>query len=662
MMLARRTAVVVALLAFSALLAPAAHSRLSAQSPAPRTTDNTLRLARIFGSGMVLQRDQPLTIWGWAAPRAEVAVSLRGTSRRSVADATGAWRVTMPATAAGGPFTLGVRSGVQRLEIGDVLVGDVWIASGQSNMEWSLASALGGREEIARANDQRIRHFKVPVASSPDPRADLERGAWLPAAPALAGDFSAVGYFFAKRLRQSVDVPIGILNSSWGGSAIETWMSRTASGLSDGEWSAIQRREAAQLQTLREALRARIGSLPTADAGLTATAAPWADPALDDASWAEINVPAYWEPQDYDGMDGIAWYRVVVQLTDAERRSGATLSMAAIDDDDITWMNGVEIGRTRGYNVARGYRIPESALRTGRNVLVVRVADGAGGGGINGATTLTLGDGTVRSLAGKWKFRVGQLSFASDAQRSNQTPTVAYNAMIAPLLPFAVKGVIWYQGESNANNVAQAVAYRRQFRTLIASWRREWSSGRAPMPFLWVQLPNYGAPDSILPPAAPWATHRESMAAALSMPATGQAITIDIGDPSDIHPRNKHDVGDRLARVALAKVYGQRIISSGPTYRAHQIRGRRVMVSFDHTDGGLVSRAPDGRSIGAFAVAGSDGQFVRAQARIVGNAVEVWSDEVRSPVAVRYAWSNSPVGATLYNGERLPAAPFRTDR
>jgi sialate O-acetylesterase len=322
----------------------------------------------------------------------------------------------------------------------------------------------------------------------------------------------------------------------------------------------------------------------------------------------------------------------------------------------------MEVGRTAGYAVPRRYRVPAAALHIGRNVLTVRVSDGGGGGGIAGAVTLRSGDGTTIPFAGPWKFRVGQVSFAPDGQRINKLPAVSYNAMIAPLLPFAIKGVIWYQGESNANDVAQATAYRAQFDRLIRSWRHDWRASDERFPFLWVQLPNFGRTDTVppAPAAAAWAAQRESMDAALALPNTGRAVTIDVGEADDIHPRDKQDVGDRLARVALAVAYGRPVVASGPTYRSHEVRGGRVLVSFDHVASGLLARGGDGITVGAFDIAGPDRRFVRASARIVGGGVEVWSDAVGDPRAIRYAWANNPPGPLLYNRDGLPAAPFRT--
>jgi sialate O-acetylesterase len=459
-----------------------------------------------------------------------------------------------------------------------------------------------------------------------------------------------------------VNVPIALLHTSWGGSNIETWLSQKASGMSQDEWTQLMAADRARADSLRAALRVKIGGLPTADSGLLNGVASWAEPGLDESSWAELTVPGLWEQRGYDGLDGVAWYRSAVTLSSAQAMGPARLSLGPIDDNEITWVNGVEVGRTTGYSVPRLYDIPGSLLRPGRNVIAVRVSDGGGGGGIYGSPErvyLETGGNRV-SLTGAWKFRVARVDVLPDGQRINKIPTVLHNAMLHPLQRVPIKGVLWYQGESNANNNQQATAYRGQFETLIRSWRSEWSGG-GDFPFLWVQLPGFNKPDSVPPLTSTWATHRESMNANLALPNTGQAIAIDLGDADDIHPRNKVDVGARLARIALRLVYGKAVVSSGPTYRRHVIRDAQVIVEFDNVAGGLVSRGSDGR-VGGFAIAGDDGKLVWADARIDGNRVIVWSDRVPNPATVRYAWSNNPSTASLYNRDGLPAAPFRTDK
>ncbi|HKH93370.1 MAG TPA: sialate O-acetylesterase [Gemmatimonadaceae bacterium] len=631
-----------------------------ATAAAQGDTTQSLRLPRIFGDAMVLQRQTGLPVWGWSAPRQTVSVTLAGATRRATADASGSWRVTLPPQGPGGPYQLVVRAGSDSILIRDVLIGDVWVASGQSNMEWPLATTNDAASVIASTHDPRIRHFKVPTSFAQRPERDLAGGQWSAADRQHVGSFSAVAYYFARDLRKSIDVPIGIINTTWGGSRIETWMSRAALGMDSARWAAVWREEESAQRRFAENLRAKIGDVPKTDPGLVDGRAVWADPALDESGWKSIPVPSLWEQAGYDGMDGIAWYRVSFDLTAEEAARGAKLGLAAIDDADVTWVNGVEVGRTNGYNLPRAYDVPASALHAGRNVVAVRVEDTGGGGGIYGdsaAVFLEVG-GARRPLGSGWKFRVGTASMQPDGQHINKVPTVLYNKMVHPLLGFPIKGVIWYQGESNADSAADARKYEALFKTMITSWRREWHAGE--FPFLWVQLANFMAPDSQPPAQSAWAILRDAQSAALALPKTGQAVITDIGDAQDIHPRNKRDVGARLALAARQVAYGQPVEHVGPTHRAHVVRGNEMVLRFDHVGGGLVSRA-NGGAVGGFAIAGSDQRFVWADARIEGNTVIVSSPQVAAPVAVRYAWGNNPTRASLYSREGLPAVPFRTD-
>ena len=624
----------------------------------------TLRLPRLFGDGMVLQRDAPIPVWGWApAPGAAIEVVLGGRSAHATADAEGAWRVEFPALpAGGGPYELTVTAANgERFTARDVLVGDVWVASGQSNMEMAVGASANAAQYIASARDSALRHFTVPESWDETPAANVAGGEWERADPRHVGHFSAVAYHFSRELRQSLGVPVGVIHTSWGGSNVQTWISRQAQGLPEGAAAAALAAERERGNAVRASLRSRIGELPTSDAGLVNGRALWADPALDDASWSTIPVPGLWESAGYADLDGVAWYRTTFTLTADEAARGARLSLGPIDDNDITWVNGVEVGRTNGYNLPRAYQVPAGALRAGANTIAVRVEDGGGGGGIYGppAELFVEAGGARRPLGGSWRFKVAVAQVGTDGQRLNKIPSLLYNRMVYPLLPYPIKGVIWYQGESNANGVEEAAAYRAQFATLITSWRREWRGGAGgDFPFLWVQLPNYGSADAAPPARSTWATLRESQAAALALPNTGQAVAIDVGEAEDIHPKNKHDVGHRLALVALAKVYGRPVASSGPVYRRHAMRpDGRAVVEFDHAVGGLVARG----ALGGFAVAGEDRTFHWAQAQVEGDRVVVWSDRVPRPVAVRYAWANNPTNVNLYNRDGLPAAPFRTD-
>jgi sialate O-acetylesterase len=635
---------------------------LFAASSAAAQGDSTaaLHLPRFFSDGMVMQRQAPLPVWGWSAPRSAVRVTFAGATRRATADARGNWRVSFPARRQGGPHRLVVRAAGDSVVVSDVLIGDVWVASGQSNMEWPLANTRNATEAIAAANDPRIRHFKVPTSFAPNPESDLAGGAWAKADSQHVGSFSAVAYYFARDLRKSVDVPIGIINTTWGGSRVETWMSRAALGLDSARWAAVWREEQDAQRRFAEKLRAKIGDVPPSDPGFVDGRAPWAEPALDESAWQPIKVPSLWEQAGYEGMDAIAWYRVAFELTADEAARGVRLGLGAIDDNDITWVNGVEVGRTNNYSLPRVYDVPARALRAGRNVVAVRVEDTGGGGGIWGdsaAVFLEVG-GAHRKLGDAWKFRVGTASMKPDAQHINKVPTVLYNKMVHPLLGFPIKGVLWYQGESNADSLADARKYDTLFKTMIASWRREWRVGE--FPFLWVQLANFMAPDSQPPAQSAWAILRDAQTAALALPKTGQAVIIDIGEEKDIHPRNKLDVGARLALAARHVAYGQAVEHVGPTHRSHELRGSEMVLRFDHVGGGLTSRGGSS-ALGGFAIAGADRHFVWADARIDGGTVVVSSPQVAAPVAVRYAWGNNPTRASLYSREGLPAVPFRTD-
>lgn len=619
-----------------------------------------LHVSLLFSDGMVIQRQARVPIWGSASPGSTVTVALDANNRSTTANPSGDWRVSFPPMTAGGPHTISIRAGTEHIDVNDVLVGDVWVASGQSNMEFEVASASDAAQAIASANDTRIRQFKVPQSYANEPSAELAGGKWVPADREHVPNFSAVAYFFAQEIRRTADVPIGIINTTWGGSRIEAWMSRPALRLSASQLQLALDRELARQRVALDSLRTRLGELPTVDAGLVDGRAVWADPALDESHWSSIEVPKLWEEAGYADMDGIGWYRTTFTLTAAEVSQRVRLGLGTIDDSDISWVNGVRIGGTeQAYNRPRVYDAPPSALRAGRNVIAVRAEDTGGGGGIYGDPSLLYLEvgGVKRPLNDPWKFRVGVVTVAPDGQRINKVPTVLYNKMVQPLLPYPIKGVIWYQGESNADRLEDAAAYRALFADMITSWRGAWKLGD--FPFIWVQLPNYMATVANPSTTSNWATMRESQASAMRLPNTGQAVVIDIGEAGDIHPKNKHDVGVRLADVARTVAYGQRAERSAPAFRRYTVRGNRITIEFRHA-AGLKTRTP-GAALGGFAIAGSDRHFVWAKAEVVGGKVVAWSDDVPRPVAIRYAWENNPEQANLVNAAGLPAAPFRTD-
>lgn len=614
-----------------------------------------VRLPKLIGDGMVVQRNAVIPVWGWANVGDEITVELAGSRSTVVAGEDSVWEASLPAMDAGGPFTMSISAGAATLEVKNILVGDVWIASGQSNMEFALQDATDADAEIAAATDPEIRHFKVPRSYAWEPEVELAGGEWVVSSPQTAGDFTAVGYFFAQELRKHVDVPIGIINSTWGGSSIQAWMGAAAQGMSDREQRGLEAATEAKKLAMIENLRSKLGALPRKDAGLVDGVAVWADHDLDDSSWDKIPVPGLWEEAGYDGMDGIAWYRTTFALTPAEAAKGARLSLGTIDDSDISWVNGSEVGRmTMAYNQPRLYDVQPSVLRPGVNTLAVRVEDTGGGGGIYGDPALIYLEigGEKRAITGFWKFRPAVVEVRVDNR--HKTPTLLYNRMLRPLFHVPVRGITWYQGETNATE-ADSFRYRDLLKAMVTEWRRGWNDDE--LPFLVVQLPNW-LPVKPQPSESDWAMVRESELKVLDLPKTGLAVTIDVGDAVNLHPPDKKPVGIRLANAARAIAYDQELVYSGPIYRSANVVDGRVVVSFDYVGSGLVAK---GGTLHEFAIAGPDKQFMWANAEIEGDHVVVWHPAIHQPAAVRYAWADNPEHANLYNEEGLPASPFRAD-
>ena len=384
----------------------------------------------------------------------------------------------------------------------------------------------------------------------------------------------------------------------------------------------------------------------------------WGDKSLDMSDWKSMPIPGFWEESVLKGFDGVVWLRKTVDIPAQWQNAKLTLSLDAIDDNDITYYNGVEVGRTEGWNVPRKYSIPATLVKTGKAVILVRASDTGGGGGMYGdPAKLNLSQNADKSisLAGEWQYKIGsnlnELPTALKNWNDPNRPTVLYNAMINPIVPFTIKGAIWYQGESNADKAYQ---YRELFPLMIKDWRKQWNLN---FPFYFVQLANF-TPTSEQPEESNWAELREAQLQTLHLENTGMAVTIDIGEAKDIHPKNKQEVGRRLSVMARADVYGAKIPFSGPIYDSYIVEGNTIRIKFKHADGGL--KTLNGEPLKGFAIAGLDHKFQWAEVRIDGNDVVVSSKEVVNPIAVRYAWATNPV-CNLNNAADLPASPFRTD-
>ncbi|MBC8152445.1 MAG: sialate O-acetylesterase [Bacteroidetes bacterium] len=628
-----------------------------------------VRLPKMFGTGMVLQRRQPIPVWGWADAGEKVTVTLGKQTKMGQADKTRQWRLRLDPMEAGGPYQLIVKGRKNSLRFDDVLLGEVWICSGQSNMEFALAAAKNAPAEIRAAKYPKIRQFLVRKRISTTPETDLN-GEWAVCSPETAPKFTAVGYFFARNLFKELNVPIGLVNTTWGGTHSETWTSREGMAR-DAELAKTVAKLPITDQDVqrdgRERIRRRLvahqnGQLPT-----LADERGWVKPDFDARDWRTLRMPGNWEWAGLPGFDGVVWLRREVDIPhDADLRS-VTFATGASDDIDSTYVNGQLIGTTGKPGEVRRYLIPNGVLKSGCNVITVRLDDAGGAGGLTGGGNQfqLAGNNFDQPLAGDWQYRIARVYPSTYGAGPNTYPTLLYNAMVRPLMPYAIKGVIWYQGESNAD---RAMQYRRSFPLMIRDWREQWArAGQPPgtgktnvtdFPFLFVQLANFGPSDNSH--GSNWAELREAQTLALKLPNTGMAVTCDIGEASDIHPRNKQDVGDRLAAEALRIAYGQNRVSSGPIFEGMTVDGNRIAVAFKNVGGGLVAKDKYGYLKG-FEVAGDDQKFVPARAFIVGNKVLVNASTVTMPIAVRYGWANDNGEVNLYNKEGFPAVPFRTD-
>ncbi|PRY24542.1 sialate O-acetylesterase [Spirosoma oryzae] len=631
------------------------------------TAQAQLRVPSLISDGMVLQRDTPLTIWGWATPGEKITVQLNRKAYKTTTDASGKWQVKLPAMKAGGPFTMDIAGNTQ-LSVKDILIGDVWFCSGQSNMVHQLnIHDVTYANEIATANDPQIRQFWVPTLTSlQGPQQDVPNGQWKKAVGQDVRPFSAVAYFFAKKIHQQYHIPVGIINASVGGTPIEAWISesglKTFSAL---EATVAKNKDTSYVNGLARRQSTMPRPAPPVDLGMTG-ATKWYDPTYVPKGWRPINVPGYWEDQGVKDLNGIVWYRREIDVPAAMVGKPATVFLGRIVDADELYVNGKSVGRTTYMYPQRRYKLPADVLKAGKNVLVVRVTNNGGKGGFvpDKPYSLFAGADTV-DLKGTWQYKVG-VAFrpvegsgfaggnpAGGISAQNQ-PTALYNAMVAPEIRYAIKGFCWYQGESNAGKPAE---YAQLLPALIADWRSKWQQGT--LPFLYVQLPGF-MDYSYQPSESGWAVLRESQLSALSVPNTAMAVAIDLGEWNDIHPDNKKDVGERLALAALKTAYHENIVASGPLYQSAKVDGNKIVLSFTDVGSGLATR--DREAPGDFAIAGADKKFVWANARIEGNTVVVSSDDVPNPQFVRYAWADNPANANLINKEGLPASPFRTDQ
>ncbi len=621
-----------------------------------------VRLPRLIRDSMVLQRDVNVKMWGWAAKGEKVTIKFNNKSFKAKTADDGKWSVQLKPMKAGGPYTMTI-TGRNKIILKDILIGDVWFCSGQSNMVHQMAlHNITYAEDIAKANYPDIRHFFIPTLTNlQGSQSDLPTGYWKSATAQDVPQFSAVAYFFARKIYEKYHVPIGLINASVGGTPIEAWTSEE--GLKD--FSSLintlqKNKDTAYINSMkRNAAANNTGRPQQKDLGMIGEK-KWYDvsyiPPV--GGWHTINIPGYWEDQGIKDLNGVVWYRKEIEVPASMTGLPAKVFLGRITDADVLYINGVQVGNTTYQYPQRRYNIPTDVLKPGKNIFVIRVTNNTGKGGFvpDKPYCLFAGKDTI-DLKGTWQYKVGEVfvprnGFGGGGITAQNQPSALYNAMVAPVSNYSIKGFLWYQGESNSG---RADEYEKLQPAQIVDWRNKWNQGD--LPFLFVQLPNY-MDANYLPSESQWATLRESQLKSLSLPNTGMAVAIDLGEWNDIHPDNKKDVGERLALAAKKIAYGENIVYSGPIYQSSKTEGNKIIITFDHVGSGLITN--DGEELSEFAIAGADKKFVWAKAKIDGAKIIVWNDDVSNPLYVRYAWADNPVNPNLYNKEGLPASPFRT--
>ena len=605
---------------------------------------------------MVLQRDKDCTIWGTADAKEKIILLLKDKTYKTAADNNGKWKIIIPPQPAGGPFQINV-AGKNSLALNNILFGDVWICGGQSNMQFSVKDLAQKENDSARDNNPNIRIFTAGLGLNYIPQDTLTSGEWKVASVESIQSFSAVAFFFGHYLQEKLHVPIGLISDNLGATSIETWMS--AEALHKFPQFDVYYNEYLSPKKNFKQLTDEFEKIKPGweknyylkdDPGLEQQ---WYSPSTDTADWKTMDMPGYWEDKGLTDYDGSVWFRKEFDLPKDYKGSGYHINIGQVDDYDIAWVNGHKIGETFGSLNYSGYTAPDSILKPKSNILVVRVFDAGGKGGMYNM----FWDWT---WVGKWKYKPGVKIDASKFVKPKivnadlfNSPSILFNGCIAPLTQLSIKGAIWYQGESNAS---RAEEYKQLFPAFIQDWRNQFKQGD--FPFLFVQLANYYAEPS-KPETSEWAELREAQASALTLPNTGMAVTIDIGEAYDIHPKNKQDVGKRLGIASMKAAYDIDTLHLSPQYDPSQTVNDSIIIYFKNTDS-LITKDKYGYVRG-FTIAGNDSVFHWAKTYIKNNSVVVYSDEVKQPVAVRYAWANNPGALDLYNKEGLPAVPFRTD-
>ncbi len=620
-----------------------------------------LALPRLISDGMVLQREADVRIWGWAEPGEAITVEFIDKQYSTEATPDGNWEVILRNLKAGGPYDMEVKAISGKVTVRDILIGEVWVCSGQSNMELPMARVKDQYpDEMVNCENPLIRTFNVAMRYGfNEPYKDLHEGSWISSNQQTISEFSAVGYFFAKALFQRYHIPVGFIRAAIGGSPIESWISEEALKTYPDIMQILQPyKDDSYVDKILKIdgtlTTAWFDSLNKNDAGLNSEV-PWYSEELNTSRWSTMNWPADFEKEGLRNFKGAVWFRKEIDVPEGMANKPVKLWLGRIVDSDKTYVNGEFVGEITYQYPPRKYDIPAGLLKKGKNLIAVRIVCNNGiGEVISGKPYKLFTENCSIDLTGEWKYMIGtSCGPLPDTTFIQWQPAGLYNGMLAPLTSYTVKGALWYQGESNTSRPFE---YLSLMNTLIEDWRKSWN--QSSFPFIFVQLPNYGIAD-IQPAESQWAELREAQLQSLEIPDTAMAIAIDLGEWNDIHPLRKKEVGERLALAAINTAYGEKVTASGPIYSNMEIAGNKIAISFINTGGEL--KIGDGAELKHFAIAGSDKKFLWAKAKIEGGKVIVWNEGIAEPKAVRYAWATNPEGANLVNAEGLPASPFRTD-
>ena len=643
------------------------------------SVENSLQLNALFSDHMVLQQSANVSFWGTYTPNETLSVTGSwGSKSTTIVDSNGHWKLDLETPEAGGPFTVEIQTKFHKKSLVNIMIGEVWLASGQSNMEMTLRGwppndiIDNSEEEIQKADYAEVRMFTVQKQLSLNPRGTF-KGSWKVSSPETAGEFSASAYFFARRLHKTLKVPIGIIHSSWGGTPVEAWTSNEQvkkTGDFDRILNTISSVDP-QKETSDWFSKWKSIAIPVGDKQwdqLVVYDSEFKQVDYDDSQWNQVYLPGQFDAITQVDFDGVMWFRKTVHIRDL--RSDYTLEIEAIDDMDLIYVNGNKVGGFAGANYSnskRAYKVSKRLLNKGANTIAIRAIDIGGPGTFKGPMLLSSDSGSKISLTGYWSYRMaaeiykGKLYLygtehlnlkdkAAIFKVNPKLPTVLFNAMIHPLIPYTIKGAIWYQGEEN---VGRAEQYKQLFPAMISDWRERWNYD---FPFYFVQIAPFQYPREKKTALDQSQKLREAQRSTLNTINTGMVVTMDIGNFNNIHPSNKQAVGKRLAGLALANEYGKQLVASGPLFKSIKRRGEILVVNFDEIGSGLISKG----ALRGFEIAGLDMIYKVAEANIINNTIELSASTVSNPKYARYGWSDQAVPC-LFNREGLPASSFTSE-